>query len=82
MQVRNKPLPVKREAEGEAGIAARELERYQAMTEREKLEFQQSSDDRPAGGGPVKVEPAIKKQRTLGLGGRNLLEIYLERQKR
>ena len=27
-QVRNKPMPVKREAEGEAGMASRELERY------------------------------------------------------
>ena len=41
MEVRNKPMPVKREAEGEVGLAARELERYQTMTERERSDFNQ-----------------------------------------
>ena len=41
MEVRNKPVPVKREAEGEVGLAARELERYQSMTERERSDFNQ-----------------------------------------
>merc|ERR1719452_404769 len=37
MQVRNKPMPAKREAETELSLASRELERYQAMSGRERL---------------------------------------------
>ena len=87
MQVRNKPLPVKREVESEAGLASRELERYQNMTERERLDFNMSE----ARGGVVLKEgiktehigaPSAKKPRTMGLGGKNLLEIYMERLER
>lgn len=87
MQVRNKPLPVKREVDSEAGLASRELERYQAMTERERLDFNMSE---ARGGGAVKEgiktehigAPSAKKPRTMGLGGKNLLEIYMERLER
>jgi len=88
MQVRNKPLPAKREAESEAGLASRELERYQAMTERERLDFNMS-EGRGGGGagkeGPRTEHigaPAAKKAKLLGLGGKNLLEIYMERLER
>ena len=88
LQVRNKPLPAKREAESEAGLASRELERYQAMTERERLDFNMS-EGRGGGGagkeGPRTEHigaPAAKKAKLLGLGGKNLLEIYMERLER
>ena len=83
MQVRNKPMPVRREAESEASLASRELERYQAMTERERLEFNMERGKDPA----VKTEhyggaSSSKKPRMMGLGGKNLLQIYMERLER
>ena len=85
MQVRNKAMPVKREVDTEAGMATRELERYQAMTERERMEFN-LSEARSAKEG-IKTEnigaPSAKKPRTMmGLGGKNLLQIYMERLER
>ena len=75
-------MPVKREVESEMTLASRELERYQAMTERERLEFNM---DRAKDNG-VKSEhlggSASKKPRMIGLGGKNLLQIYMERLER
>ena len=96
MQVRNKPMPVKREAaESEISVAARELDRYQNMSERERMEFNMSgggSREGSVGLGGVKVEhygapsgvggPQSKKQRMMGLGGKNLLQLYKERLER
>ena len=79
---------MKREAEGEAGLASKELERYQAMTEREKLDFNMSEGrgGSVVGKEGIKTEhieaPAAKKVKLMGLGGKNLLEIYMERLKR
>jgi len=83
MQVRNKPMPAKREAETELSLASRELERYQAMSERERLEYN-SVREKEAKENSVKVEagPTNKKQRTMGLGGKNLYEIYKDRLER
>jgi len=83
MQVRNKPMPVKREAESEMSVATRDLERYQAMSEREKQEYNLSNSSRDSR--DVKIEtggPSAKKQRMMGLGGKNLLQIYRERLER
>ena len=85
MQVRNKAMPVKREADTEAGMATRELERFQAMTERERMEFNVSEARSVKEG--IKTEnvgaPSAKKPRTtMGLGGKNLLQIYMERLER
>ena len=95
MQVRNKPMPVKREAESEMNVATRELDRYQNMSERERLEYNMSgagSREGSVGVGGVKVEhygassgsggPPSKKQRMMGLGGKNLLQLYKERLER
>lgn len=75
-------MPVKREVESEMTLASRELERYQAMTERERLEFNMDRAKDTA----VKSEhyggPANKKPRMMGLGGKNLLQIYMERLER
>ena len=76
-------MPVKREAESEMSLASRELERYQAMTERERLEFNMERAKDPA----VTTEPyggpsSHKKPRMMGLGGKNLLQIYMERLER
>ena len=70
-------MPAKREAETELSLASRELERYQAMSERERLEYN-SVREKETKENSVKVEtgPANKKQRTMGLGGKNLYEIY------
>ena len=80
LQVRNKPMPVRREAESEMSLANRELERYQAMTERERLEFnmERAKDPAVSQGGPS----SNKKPRMMGLGGKNLLQIYMERLER
>ena len=47
-------MPVRREAESEMSLASRELERYQAMTERERLEFnmERAKDPAVSQGGP------------------------------
>ena len=76
-------MPVRREAESEVSLANRELERYQAMTERERLEFNKERAKDPA----VKTEhfggpSSNKKPRMMGLGGKNLLQIYMERLER
>ena len=75
-------MPVKREVESEMTLASRELERYQAMTERERLEFNMDRAKDTA----VKSEhfggSASKKPRMMGLGGKNLLQIYMERLER
>ena len=76
-------MPVRREAESEMSLASRELERYQAMTERERLEFNMERAKDPA----VKTEhyggaSSSKKPRMMGLGGKNLLQIYMERLER
>ena len=76
-------MPVKREAESELSLANRELERYQAMTERERLEFNMERAKDTAVktdlyGGPS----SNKKPRMMGLGGKNLLQIYMERLER
>merc|ERR1719305_1020766 len=63
MQVRNKPMPAKREAETELSLASRELERYQAMSERERLEYNS-----------VREKEAAKKHVEFA-GRRNLGEI-------
>ena len=72
---------MKREADTELSLATRELDRYQGMSERERLEF----NSRDTAG--VKVEhygagPPSKKMRSMGLGGKNLLQIYKERLER
>ena len=64
-------------------MMSRELERYQAMTERERLEFNMERAKDPAVqtehyGGPS----SNKKPRMMGLGGKNLLQIYMERLER
>jgi len=87
LQVRNKPLPVKREAESEIGLASRELERYQSMTERERMEFNMAEGrGSSVGKDVIKTEhigaPSAKKPRTMSLGGKNLLQIYMERLER
>ena len=66
-------MPVKREAESEMSLASRELERYQAMTERERLEYNVVREKEES----VKTEagPPNKKQRMMGLGGKNLLQV-------
>merc|ERR1712098_171649 len=81
MEVRNKPLPVKREAETEVGMASRELERYQAMTEREKAEFNMV-ERTSASPKEHSSSPAPKKARLMGLGGASLLEIWKSRLER
>ena len=55
-------------------MMSRELERYQAMTERERLEYNVVREKEEI----VKTEagPPNKKQRMMGLGGKNLLQIY------
>ena len=72
---------VKREAETELSVASRELDKYQSMSERERLEYNMSRDT------GVKLEhfgagPPTKKQRMMNLGGKNLLQIYKERLER
>lgn len=81
MEVRNKPLPVKREAETEAGLASEELKRYQTMTEREKLDFNMAEK---SGVSPKEhsSSPAPKKARMMGLGGASLLDIWKSRLER
>ena len=37
-------MPVKRESESEMSVASRDLERYQNMTERERLEYNMSGN--------------------------------------
>ena len=76
-------MPARREADSEMSLASRELERYQAMTERERLEFNMERAKDPAVqtehyGGPS----SNKKPRMMGLGGKNLLQIYMERLER
>ena len=76
-------MPVRREVESELSLASRELERYQAMTERERLEFNKERAKDTA----VKTEhyggpSSNKKPRMMGLGGKNLLQIYMERLER
>ena len=73
-------MPVRREVESEMSLASRELERYQAMTERERLEFnmERAKDAAVSQGGPS----SNKKPRMMGLGGKNLLQIYMERLER
>jgi len=75
MEVRNKPMPVKREAEGEVGLAARELERYQTMTERERSDFNQVKQEERESGSPA----PSKKARPMGLGGASMLDIWRTR---
>lgn len=71
MELRNKPVPVKREVEGEAGVAAWELERFQSMTERERAASLEHSSS-----------PAPKKARLMGLGGSSMLDIWRTRVER
>lgn len=62
------------------------MERYQAMTERERLDFNMSE---VRGSGVVKVEgiktfwssfsPSLRSPGPWALGGKNLLEVYMER---
>ena len=68
-------MPAKREPETELSLASRELERYQAMSERERLEYN-SVREKEENSVKVETGPANKKQRTMGLGGKNLYEIY------
>jgi len=82
MEVRNKPLPVKREPDGELGLAARELERYQAMTERERNEFNQAEQKERLTSMEHSGSPAPKKARSMGLGGASLLDIWKSRLER
>jgi len=81
MEVRNKPIPVKREAEGEVGLAARELDRYQTMTERERNEFNQA-EQKERSSMEHSGSPAPKKARSMGLGGASLLDIWKSRLER
>ena len=78
MEVRNKPMPVKREAEGEVGLAARELERYQTMTERERSDFNQVKQEE-RGMMEQSGSPAPKKARPMSLGGASMLDIWRTR---
>merc|ERR1719418_289540 len=55
MQVRNKPMPAKREADTELIVASRELDRYQSMSDRERLEYNKVQ---------VKEEPGVKVEPT------------------
>ena len=62
-------------------MASRELDKYQSMSERVRLEYNMSRDT------GVKLEhfgagPPTKKQRMMNLGGKNLLQIYKERLER
>jgi len=82
MELRNKPVPVKREAEGEAGVAAWELERYQSMTERERSDFNQVKQEERAASLEHSSSPAPKKARLMGLGGSSMLDIWRTRVER
>lgn len=83
MEIRQKPLVVKREVG--LDVALRELDRYQAMTDREKMEF--NMEDGCAAGSPAAMsligqQPPSKKQRLLGTGGLSLLDIYKARKEK
>merc|ERR1719471_1678063 len=78
MEVRNKPMPIKREADGEMGLAARELERYQTMTERERSDFNQVKQEERSMM-EQSGSPAPKKARPMSLGGASMLDIWRSR---
>ena len=75
-------MPARREVESEVSLASRELERYQAMTERERLEFNLDRAKDPAVNTDHYGGPSNKKPRMMGLGGKNLLQIYMDRLER